>query len=273
MPEILIVGAGYLSRFLIPALRGGGFRVTATSRSPERCVELERAGATAKTLHLDALESADWLGPHFDAVIYSAAAGRGGDRELVFSSAPRRVLDRVASSRMNRFILTSSIGVYHREDGSWVDENSEPDAQAAKTPLLAGESALPCAAVSVLRLAGLYGPSRSPVSWMQDPERRARIAKGHPNGYVNWVRIEDVVEAILQVLHHRNPARLYNVVDDEPAVRQEFYDLACTLGGSARLELAGRGSLGKRVSNARLKSELDWRPRFPSYREGLADLT
>ncbi len=195
MPEILIVGAGYLSRFLVPALCSRGFRVTATTRSPERRSELERAGAAVRTLRLEALDSADWLGPHFDAAVYSAAPGRGGNRELVFSSAPRGVLDRVAGSRLNRFILTSSIGVYHRDDGSWVDENSEPHAQVTKTPLLAGENALPTAGVSVLRLAGLYGPERSPVSWMQDPERRARIAKGHPQGYVNWVRIEDVVEA------------------------------------------------------------------------------
>lgn len=274
MARVLIVGAGYLARFLIPVLRARGDDVVATTRNPGRRERIEAMGAEASHLELDKLDASPLLSPGYDAVVYCAAPGRGGDRELVFRDAPVQVLQRVNGPRLKRFIFTSSIGVYTRQDGSWVDEDSAPRTEGTKGDLLEGEVNLltVAAPITVLRLGGLYGPERSPVDWMGDPTRRERICRGDPDGYLNWVRIEDVALAISRVLTADDASPLYNVVDDEPVIRQRFYDLACEIGGHAPLTLIGTGDRGKRVRNDRIKRELGWAPLFENYERGLTDL-
>ncbi|NDC59567.1 MAG: SDR family NAD(P)-dependent oxidoreductase, partial [Alphaproteobacteria bacterium] len=72
------------------------------------------------------------------------------------------------------------------------------------------------------------------------------------------------------------------ICDDEPAPPQDVIVEAARLLGVAPppeipFEAATLSPMarrfyqdGKRVSNARAKAELRWRPAYPSYREGLA---
>lgn len=273
--DVLIVGAGYLSRFLIPQLIAAGHRVTATTRSEERFGELESLGATPARFDVAESTQSESISAGYHVVIYSAAAGRGGDRAQVFGQGPISVLERVQSPTLKRFILTSSIGVFYRTDGEWIDEASAPRTEDQKGELLEGEVNLLTvnAPVTVLRLAGLYGPGRNPVDWMGDERKRDRICRGDPKGFVNWLRIEDAASAVLCTAEADDTAPLYNVVDDVPAVREEFYALACSLGAHPPLTFTGQGNLGKRVRNEKIKRDLGWAPSFPSYREGLRDLT
>lgn len=271
--HILIVGAGYLSRFLIPRLIAEGHEVTATTRTETRFDELAALGANPKRFDLGAGHSSiyDTL---FDAVVYSAAAGRNGNRTLVFADGPLQVLREVMSSRLKRFVFTSSVGVFHRTDGDWVDEYSVPRTTEAKGDLIAGELNLRTitAPVSVLRLAGLYGPGRNPIDWMGNATRRARISRSDPGGYVNWVRIEDAAAAVALALTADEASPLYSVVDNEPVQREAFYALACDLGGHPPLALTGKDNRGKRVRNRKMREELGWSPEYPTYREGLSNL-
>ncbi|MEM6731009.1 MAG: NAD(P)H-binding protein, partial [Myxococcota bacterium] len=170
MSRVLIVGAGYLARYLIPALRARGDDVVATTRSEERRAQLEALGAEVAHLDLAKIDANPLLTLYYDYVVYSAAPGRGGNRELVFREGPVGVLERVNSLKLKRFVFTSSIGIYARADGSWVDEDSPPRTGDGKADLLEGEVNLltVSAPVTVLRLGGLYGPERSPIDWMGD---------------------------------------------------------------------------------------------------------
>lgn len=274
MARVLIVGAGYLSRFLIPILRSRGDDVVATTRREDRRELLESLGAEVHRLDLANLNHSPLLSSDFDAAVYSAAPGRGGNRELVFRDAPVQVLQKLQRKRLERFVFTSSIGVYHRRDATWVDEESSPRTDGIKAPLLEGEINLLTvpAPITVLRLGGLYGPNRSPLEWMGDPARRERISRGDPDGFLNWIRIEDAALAVATVLAAEDASPLYNVVDDEPVIRQRFYALACELGGHPPMTLTGSGDRGKRVKNTKLKNELGWAPLFETYQQGLAGL-
>ena len=80
----------------------------------------------------------------------------------------------------------------------------------------------------------------------------------------------------------RGPSGAYNVVDDDPAPVSEWLPaLAQALGAPRPLRVPAflarlaAGSYGvttmtraQGASNARAKRELDWRPRYPSWREG-----
>jgi nucleoside-diphosphate-sugar epimerase len=74
---------------------------------------------------------------------------------------------------------------------------------------------------------------------------------------------------------------IYNLCDDEPAPNADVVAYAASLLGQpvppeialAEAQLSPAAlrfyAESKRVSNARAKAELGWRPDYPTYREGL----
>jgi nucleoside-diphosphate-sugar epimerase len=136
--------------------------------------------------------------------------------------------------------------------------------------------------VHVFRLPGIYGPGRNPLRKALKGERKALVVK---KGQVfSRIHVDDLVHALWLSMNAPSPGAVYNVVDDEPAPPHEVALFAHALLGleppplapfeEADLSPMARSFYGesKRVSNARLKRELGWRPRYPTYREGLRAL-
>ncbi len=74
---------------------------------------------------------------------------------------------------------------------------------------------------------------------------------------------------------------IFNVTDGTPALKQEVVAwLAQQLGGSAPLFSAPTGGEGRTgqavpdriINSSRIQQVLGWRPRFPDYRTGYADI-
>jgi nucleoside-diphosphate-sugar epimerase len=118
---------------------------------------------------------------------------------------------------------------------------------------------------------------------LRQPGRFAVIGSGE--NLWDVVHVDDVAGALLLAAERATPGSIYHVVDDEPITFYDFMALtAQQLGvgpprrvpaGLARL-LAGRNAVAAAVrsarsSNARIKQELGWQPRFPTAREGVAD--
>jgi nucleoside-diphosphate-sugar epimerase len=139
----------------------------------------------------------------------------------------------------------------------------------------------------VVRPGHVYGPGgwyeHEFVRRLQQPGRFAVIG----NGANLWdvVHVDDVAVAIADCVERAAAGSVYHVADDEPLTFYEFVKLtADALGvgaprripaGLARVA-AGRDPVravvrSARTSNERIKRELNWKPRFPSAREGIAD--
>jgi nucleoside-diphosphate-sugar epimerase len=121
------------------------------------------------------------------------------------------------------------------------------------------------------------------VNRLRQPGRFAVIGSGE-----NWwdvVRVEDVASACADAAERAPAGALYHVVDDQPIRFYDFVALAASALGKgpprrvpawiARLA-AGADPVGAvtrsaKSSNARIKSELGWAPRFPSAQEGVPD--
>ena len=147
------------------------------------------------------------------------------------------------------------------------------------------ESGLPAV---VIRPSHVYGPGgwygEELVPRLRQPGRFAVIGSGA--NLWDVVHVEDVASAILLALCKDAAAgRVYHVADDEPITFYDFMALtAAELGVGrprripapvARL-VAGRNAVdavvrSARSSNARIKQELGWTPRFPTAREGVPD--
>jgi nucleoside-diphosphate-sugar epimerase len=84
-----------------------------------------------------------------------------------------------------------------------------------------------------------------------------------------------VAGAIFAALENGRPAEIYNAVDDEPVSQFDFFRwLSGTLGkelppfvDTAAAERK-RGGTNKRVSNGKLRDELGYQFKYPTFREG-----
>lgn len=197
----------------------------------------------------------------------------------------------------------SSTGVYGEHGGDWVDEGSElrPNEPKSKARALAevawmalsleGHPGRPPCTVSVFRLGGIYGPGRSLLDRARRRPRLANAAATPPvprMPWVNRVHVDDVAGALAFAASRTRRegsslARVYSLVDDEPAPRSAVMSYARWLLGLTDADAGhdgstppstrsmGVGSLGsKRVRNARLRGELGYKLVAPTYREGLA---
>ena len=135
----------------------------------------------------------------------------------------------------------------------------------------------------VLRFAGFYGPdSRFLMEGIQQVRAGKEFLPGSPEAYASSVHHDDAATAAAAALHL--PAGTYNVAEDEPVTRREYFDsLARALGVDSPKPMPFwskwlLGSLGEllsrseRISNRKLKAASSWVPKYRSVREGWADV-
>ena len=270
MNKALIIGCGYLGRRLTRRLQDEGLEVVGTTRSEEKAADLEQVGIPSAVLELGGAGEAAVLEEAWDAAVYCAAPGRGGDEELVFRDAPAVCRKRLGSAR---FIYVSSTGVYQQAEGELLDETSPAEPAEGRPALIRETERLLLDETAgdniVVRLGGLYGPGRSPIEWLGRPGFRARLG-GSAEAWMNWIHIDDAAAVIGAALMKGRAGELYLGVDGSPVKRVDFYQLASELAGEDPPELdTGSSDLGKRLSNRKLIEELGVSLLYPDYRRGL----
>jgi nucleoside-diphosphate-sugar epimerase len=157
-------------------------------------------------------------------------------------------------------------------DGSWVDEGSPMDPVEQSGMVVRDAERLllekrPDAII--LRFAGMYGPNRL--------LRKQAILAGEPlvgdaERWLNLIQIDDGAEAVLQAELRAKPGDTYNIADNAPPKRRQFYTRLAELLAAPVAQFEQRAEAGqanRRVSNAKAQSQLNWLPRYPSYQTGL----
>jgi nucleoside-diphosphate-sugar epimerase len=195
----------------------------------------------------------------------------------------RNLLEWLRVTAPQKFVYTSSTGVYGQTDGSVVDEESPtvPESETARVLIEAEQVLLGAARRDgfpgvVLRVAGIYGPGRG--FWFKQFLNGEARLEGEGGRVLNSIHLEDVVGSILAALEYGTPGRIYNAVDDHPSTQLEFFqwlsqslDKPLPPRAEPGADLARkRGLTSKRVSNQRLKTELGYSFRYPTFKEGYA---
>lgn len=288
--RILIVGCGYVGLELGRRLASSGAEVLGLRRRGDDDGSLAAAGLRAARADITRPEDLEDLPGEFDAVVSTVSSGRGGidAYQQVYLGGARNLVDWSRRRSPGRLVWVSSTSVYGQTDGSRVTEDSptEPDEPTARC-LVAAEQVIAEAARSggvnaqIVRVAGIYGPGRGHL-FHQFIAGEARL-EANQSHWINMIHRDDVAAALEAVLHRGEPGRIYNAVDDEPVTRAGFLGYLSQATGLPRPPAAEsrdpavshpsrkRGSTNKRVSNDRLREELGWRPRFPTFREGYAE--
>lgn len=265
MATLLIFGMGYLGGTVARRAEAEGWSVLGTSRDPARGL-VDPGDAAALAAAVD----------RADAVLVTSAPTPSG------CPAHAALAPLMSSRRPDWVGYVSSTAVYGDRNGGWVFEDSALN--AASIPgarRVAAERAWLDQGAHLFRLPAIYGPGRSTLDRLRDGTAR-RVKK--PGQVFNRVHVEDAAAGILAATARPRPGRAYNLTDDDPSSME-----AVILAAAERLDLppppetdlddpsvseAMRGFYldSKRVSNARAKSELGWRPLYPTWREGLEAL-
>jgi nucleoside-diphosphate-sugar epimerase len=283
--RVLIVGCGYVGKAAGAALARRGHEVFGLRRSSAGEEELAAAGIVPLGGDVTKPASLARLPGPFAWVVNCVSAGRGGAgayRET-YLQGTRHLLAWLRGQPVDKFVYTSSTGVYGQDDGGWVDEASAtaPGNETGQILVETEQLLLRAARTEgfpavVLRVAGIYGPERG--YWLRQYLQGRAVIEGQGDRWLNMIHREDVAGCIAAALQAGRAGQVYNAVDDEPATQRTLFEwLAKTLGApmppqapqSAPVQRA-RGATSKRVSNRKLKTELGYALAFPTFREGFA---
>jgi nucleoside-diphosphate-sugar epimerase len=276
--RLLCFGFGYSAQAWARAL-GPGWSITGTSRGGE--APAASVSANARPLRFDRehpLEPAAFAG--VTHVLLSVPPDEAGDP--VFD---RHRDDIAAISGLAWLGYLSTTGVYGNRDGGWVDESSELQPSGVRGRRRAGAEAawlelwrdrnVP---VHVFRLAGIYGPGRSPFDALRGGTAK-RVDK--PGQAFSRIHVDDIAQVLMASVARPRPGALYNVCDDEPAASADVIAYAASLLGipppppvplaAADLTPMAKSFYAdnKRVSNTLIKSELGVALAYLNYRAGL----
>ncbi len=280
--KVFFFGLGYCARRLIQ--RESWIEASGTARTAEAVSALRREGVEA--YRFDGSDAEPGLGRALEkaeAIVVSIPPRDGAGAALEsFASAIG------AAPALRRIVYYSTIGVYGDHSGGWVDETSATRTRTARgLARLEDEARWTAAAresgaeADILRLAGIYGPGRNALINLRRGEAR-RIVK--PGQVFNRAHVDDIAEISRLVLARGLEGQIWNVADDEPAPPQDVIAYAAALlGVEAPLEEPFEGAKlspmarefyadNKRVSIAKAKALLGFKPAYPTYREGLKAL-
>jgi nucleoside-diphosphate-sugar epimerase len=290
--KVLVTGAsGFLGGPTCAELAARGHEVLALVRRPGS----EPAGTTAITGDLrDAATLSAALGGADPEAVVHLAAEIGSQRdprkiEEVNVRGTERLLDACKAAGVRRFVFASTV-VTGDAHGAVLTEDIElPVETAYGASKQEGERLLRESELEdvVIRPGHIYGPGgwyvHEFVNRLRQPGRFACIGKG--DNWWDMVRDVDVASALADGVEKASPGTIFHCVDDEPLTQYDFIALtARELGvGPPRRVPAwlARLAAGKdpmitvlrsaRTSNARLRSELGWVPRFPTVQSGVPD--
>ena len=272
----LVIGCGYVGRRVADLWLQNKREVCALTRSKERAHTLRAAGMQA--IVGDVLDPRSLQLPSVQTMLYAVGYDRqsSASQREVYVDGLRNVL--AAVPNVERVVYISSTGVYGQANGEWVDEKSpcEPTREGGKACLAAEQLLLESRWGNrsiILRLAGIYGPGRVPAA--RDAAARLSL---NPGGYLNLIHVDDAVNTVLAAERCGEVPAILVVSDGHPVPRAEYYRHVLELFGSEEAEqtqpTANQGqrrAMGsKRVRNSRMLRQLQVRPQYPSYQEGLA---
>jgi nucleoside-diphosphate-sugar epimerase len=281
--RVLIVGCGHVGLPLGTELVRQGQEVFGLRRSAGAEDQLRAAGITPLPADITSPKTLILLPRNFDWVVNCAASGGGSadDYRQLYLLGTRNLIEWLSASPPKKFVYTSSTSVYGQNDGSLVKESSPTEPQAETAKVLVETERVLLAAVQqkhfpavILRVAGIYGPDRG--HWFKQFLKGEARMEGKGERVLNMIHRDDLVGAIMAVLKNGRPGEIYNAVDDEPVSQLKFFEW---LAGSLDKPLPPavpedaeanhkRGVTNKRISNRRLKMELGYQFKHPTFRQG-----
>ena len=272
--HIFIFGLGYVGLHLANALYQEGWQISGTTRTPEKLAQYAEKGW--QILPFDDGVPVPHLADHLAScthVITTISALVGHDPVMASHGDDLR-----AFKGWTGYVSATSI--YPDQEDGFVDEDTAP-APATKRghDRMAAEQLWQSALdAEIFRVAGIYGPGRSPFAALAEGRAKIIEKEGH---FFNRIHQSDITAIIMAAIAKPRKGRIINLCDHEPAPQGDVIRYAANLMGvdaptPVAFEDANLSPMARTfyVSRRRLASkvvgkELDVSLRYPTYREGL----
>lgn len=253
----VVLGSGYTGLVLHRMGASQGRTIHATSRNPLENLAVIPSG---QCLQFDLEQPLTW--EHIPP---------GADLIWCFPATPLEQVQafaRTLDAPARRMVALGSTSAYDAPSQSteypppWIDESAQID---LTKPRVQGEEYLrEHHGAIVLRVAGIYGPGRNPLDWI----RSGRVSPSRK--YVNLIHVDDLAAICLLALEKGKPGEAYNVSDGTPRTWNEIYATAQQRWGVPTAAVKENSSTGKRISTAKLRTELGYVVKYPDLHEALA---
>jgi nucleoside-diphosphate-sugar epimerase len=280
IPYLFCFGFGYSAHVLARRLAAEGWTVGGTCRTADKASALRAAGFPVEVFDRDHPLSGEAL-DGVTHLLVSVPPDAGGDPVLAMHGE-----DIAGIKGLSWLGYLSTTGVYGDRGGAWVDERAglSPSGERGYRRVAAEAGWLELCdrrgvPVHIFRLAGIYGPGRSPFEALRAGTAK-RIDK--PGQVFSRIHVEDLARVLASSISRPRLGAVYNVCDDDPAAPEAVVAHAAELLGmpppplvpfeAAELSPMARSFYddNKRVSNQLIKNELGVTLRYPDYRAGLA---
>jgi nucleoside-diphosphate-sugar epimerase len=303
--KVFVAGAsGAVGKPLVRELVARGHEVVAMTSTESKRPSLEALGASAVVGDVfDAQATVEHVRSAEPEGVVNMASKWSVNPTRVSQVAPanrireqgaRNVVAAAVAAGARRYVNESMMFVYGYGDHAEPVTESDPPGRERRKGLQRVIDAIVAAERAVqerteiegacVRFGLFHGRHADSTRQMVDLVRKRRLPLiGSGETVRSWIELEDAARAVVDVLERAPAGRVYNVVDDEPvAMRDYIGELVRLTGAKAPRRLPywlvnlgasyvapafGAGNLP--ISNARLKDELGWTPRCPTYREAL----
>ena len=275
-PCLLIFGHGYTANAFVDYVRNIDWEIFGTTRSSQ----------TANLLIKKSVKPIMWSDEskiksvinRSDYILHSIPPTEIGDP--VYKRFAEAIISR--SINISWFGYLSTTSVYGNHNGKWVDENV-PVNPSSNRGLLRVKAENDWSSINdlplhIFRLAGIYGPNRSPLDKIRSGKAQS-ISK--PGQFFSRIHVEDIAKGLKASIEMPNHGSVYNVCDDMPAAPDEVLTYAANLINypdpprvafeEADLSPMAKSfySDNKRVKNDRIKNELKISLKYPNFETGL----
>jgi nucleoside-diphosphate-sugar epimerase len=308
--RIFVAGAtGAVGCSLVPLLIGKGHSVVGLTRSPAKVGFLRELGAEPvvadaldeKAIHAAVVAARPDVIVHQLTDLKGAADLRHFDRAFAGSNRLRTtgtdyLLGAAHDCGVKRMVAQSfcgwpyaRVGGYVKTEDDPLDDNPPQEHRGTLDAIRYLEHAVtntPEINGVALRYGGFYGSDTGVFdpSMIEQIRKRRMPLIGGGTAWWSFLHIDDAAEATALAVERGDG--IYNIVDDDPApVHDWLPELAAMLGAKPPFRVPawlGRLAAGEHIvvmmtqsragSNANAKQELGWSPRYPSWRQGFAEI-
>lgn len=262
----LIIGCGYLGKYLLPLLNSPA--VFVTSRNQAKLERFEQQGI--RSLYLDINDFSDEFFQQIEA-----------REELVvfFLLPPSQIqinrlenfLDKIKILSIQRAVMVSSTVVYGNEART-VNADSPVilDSQRAKKQYSIESLWLETSEQFYsVRLAGIYGKDR--VIGTRNLQQQQPISSD-PDAWLNLIHVEDAAALLSKIATSKTAKRIELGCDNHPVKRKEYYSwLAQQIDAAVPIfeNINGARGANRQCSSSMTQERTGWLPFYKNYQAGI----
>lgn len=225
MPQISILGCGWLGFPLAESFIETGFTVKGSTTSTEKIALLQNAGIIPYRIKLGVNQIdgdvSSFLNDSEILVVDIPPGLRSANNES-FVRKIELLLPFIEKSSVKKVLFISSTSVYGDSDSNVIDEDSvlNPQTESGRQLVEVEKMLLSSSSFesTILRFGGLIGKNRHPVFHLA-----GRTDIENPDSPINLIHLEDCISIIHSIIHKSTSSEIFNAVAPFHPSRKEYY--------------------------------------------------